>query len=251
MKKKFYNNKIRQTTGNICHTWKIISKLLHKGSNTCNSFESLIENGKKIADKTIIVNKFNDYFVNIGFNLASKIPNTDSKISSFLEGDYPASMYLYPTNPAEIINCSKELKNKFSSGHDGIPLSIMKQTIYSTAQYLACIVNCSINSGICPDSIKIAKVCPIYKSGDKENTCNYRPISVLSSFSKIFEKIICNRIVAYLNAHKILTVNQYGFRPKHSTCMAIVDMYNKISDALDNNDYSIGVFLDFSKAFDT
>ena len=74
---------------------------------------------------------------------------------------------------------------------------------------------------------------------------------MLPSFSKVFEKVICSRIVTYLDAHNILIENQYGFRPKHSTYIALIDMYNKVSSALDKNEYSIGLFLDFSKAFDT
>ena len=94
-------------------------------------------------------------------------------------------------------------------------------------------------------------MCPIFKSGSKTEFGNYRPISILPSFSKIFEKIASNRLQFFLNINNILTSSQYGFRPKHSTYMALLDMYDKISDSLDKGFYSLGIFIDLSKAFDT
>ena len=104
---------------------------------------------------------------------------------------------------------------------------------------------------MCPDQLKIAKVCPIYKSDDKAQFANYRPISVLPSFSKIFEKVMFNRLTNYLDSKQILFQQQFGFRQNHSTDLAVTDMYNKISNAIDLNKFAIGVFIDLSKAFDT
>jgi hypothetical protein len=94
-------------------------------------------------------------------------------------------------------------------------------------------------------------VCPIFKNGEKCNFTNYRPISVLPSISKIFEKAVSNRLMSFLQLQNILINNQYGFRPKHSTYMALLDMYDKISNAIDRHEFSVGIFIDLSKAFDT
>ena len=138
-----------------------------------------------------------------------------------------------------------------SAGYDSIPMNILKSSIFHIAEPIAKLINCSIRSGIFPDTLKIAKVCPVFKSGEKDRFENYRPISVLPSFSKVFEKIVHIRLSNYLESCNILSDNQYGFRKGFSSGMAIAEMCDKISSASDKNDFSIGVFIDLSKAFDT
>ena len=97
----------------------------------------------------------------------------------------------------------------------------------------------------------IAKIVPIFKNGDKKIVSNYRPISVLSSFSKIFEKIMYVRLENYLQTNSILHQSQYGFRKKMSTSMALLSLTEEISRSMDNKNFTIGVFIDLAKAFDT
>jgi len=102
--------------------------------------------------------------------------------------------------------------------------------------------------------LKTARVCPVFKSGDRAKVNNYRPISVLPSFSKIFEKLVFNTVeflVSYLEKHSILSDSQYGLRKGPSTSLAILDMVDKISNALADGKFSVGVFIDLFKAFDT
>ena len=94
-------------------------------------------------------------------------------------------------------------------------------------------------------------MCPIYKSGAKNEFINYGPISILPSFSKIYEKIISNRILSYVEKYGILAKSQFGFRKKHSTYMAMMQLYDKVSEAIDKNEFCVGIFIDLSKAFDT
>ena len=91
----------------------------------------------------------------------------------------------------------------------------------------------------------------MYKKGDKDSFSNYRPTSVLSSFSKIFEKVVSGRLNSFFDCNDILPRSQYGFRGGYSTYMAILDMYNRISSAMNRNEFGICVFIDFSKASDT
>ena len=98
----------------------------------------------------------------------------------------------------------------------------MKQNMHALIKPLAYLINCSINKGIFPDELKIAKVIPIYKSGDKTSIENYRPISVLSIFSKFFEKIMYNHLINFVNKHNILYKYQFGFKKRHSTNHAIL-----------------------------
>ena len=114
---------------------------------------------------------------------------------------------------------------------------------------LSKVFNISLNLSQFPDTLKIAKIISIHKSEDKKSDGNYRPISVLLYFSKIGEKLMYNRLLTYLN--DILVQNQYGFRAKHSTYMALLQLADDISNELDLKNNSIGTFIDLSKAFDT
>ena len=100
-------------------------------------------------------------------------------------------------------------------------------------------------------SLKIAKIIPLFKNGSENDITNYRPISILPCFSKNLEKIIHNRLLSFLSVHNLLNKEQYGFRKKHSTIMALLDMHDEISHAIERKEVSVGVFLDLSKAFDT
>jgi hypothetical protein len=119
------------------------------------------------------------------------------------------------------------------------------------AEPLSHLINKSFLTGSFPDCLKIAKVCPIFKSGDKHLFSNYRPISILPSFSKIYEKVVACRLLKFFESGNILVQNQYGFRKNHSTYMAAIEMLDKISAAIDNGEHPIGIFIDLSKAFDT
>lgn len=231
-------------------TWKLITSVLNKTKQNIlpNSF---IIDGVKSTNKDDIVKKFNEYFVNIGNHLAGLIPPSSKLFTDFLKSQRLTSFSLYLTDPIEIIEIVSGFQNKSSAGYDCIPINIVIKSITCIAEPISAIINSSFRSGIFPDSLKIAKVCPIHKSGDKDLFTNYRPISILPSFSKIFEKAMFNRLSSYLEKNLILVNNQYGFRKNHSTYMAVMDMYNKISMAIDENEFAVGIFIDLSKAFDT
>ena len=130
-------------------------------------------------------------------------------------------------------------------------MSIIKQFINILAEPLSHIFNLSFTSGIFPDDMKIARVLPLFKAGDRAIFTNYRPVSSLPGFSKFLKKVMYNRLMAYLEKCMILRDNQYGFRKNHSTSLALVDLFDKISSAIDRKETSVGIFLDLSKAFDT
>jgi retron-type reverse transcriptase len=108
-----------------------------------------------------------------------------------------------------------------------------------------------IISGIVPDVLKVLKVTPVYKSGVMTESGNYRPISILSPFSTVFECLISDQLLSFVKKQNILYQFQFGFRKGYSTEQAILEITDYLKTAIDNKLYTCGIFLDFSKAFDT
>ena len=117
------------------------------------------------------------------------------------------------------------------------------------SQPLSVLPNKSLEYGIYPTKLKLAKVIPIYKNHDPSDPSNYRPISLLSVFNRIFEKIMYYRLKSFLEKKNIFNDSQYGFREKRSTENAILDIINQIKNNMDNKMYSCGIFIDLRKAF--
>ena len=143
------------------------------------------------------------------------------------------------------------LKINKSPGYDGISFNVLKKCFSSLCEPLKYLFNLSIEKGIFLDDLKIAKVTPIYKTNDKSNLTNCRSISVLSCFSKILKRIMYNRLYQYLTENKILYHKEFGFQTGDSTEHAIVQLVDQILDSFEHNNYTLGVFIDLSKAFYT
>ena len=173
------------------------------------------------------------------------------KLGSFLENPNHNSLFLLPTTVEELFDIVHSLKNKKSPGCDYITNELIKNVIIGIVEPLVHIFNLSMTTGVVPMKMKIAKVVPIFKKGDALILNNYRPISLLNSFSKILEKLMYTRTITFLMNANILSNFQFGFREKHTTTHAILHLVDKISSALEARMHTVGVFLDYSKAFDT
>lgn len=130
-------------------------------------------------------------------------------------------------------------------------MCIVKEIMYNIVQPFTFICNQSFKTGIFPNEMKIAKVLPLHKDGDKHLFSNYRPISLLSQFSKILEKLFVKRLDNYIELNNILTEQQFGFRADRSTTMAVINLVENITQAINKKQYTVGIFLDLQKAFDT
>ena len=148
-------------------------------------------------------------------------------------------------NEEEVTSILKNMKNS-SAGWDSISPCIVKQTYNYFLVPLVHVCNMSLLHGIFPNELKMARVIPLYKGGDSKYLVNYRPVSVLPVFSKIFERLMYDRIMEFLTENDVLYNLQFGFRKHHSTSLALMILYDKISKALYEGDYVLGVFLDFS-----
>ena len=113
------------------------------------------------------------------------------------------------------------------------------------------LINLSLTTVVFPDKLKIAKFIPIYKAENRENVSNYRPISLLTNFSKIFERAMYKHLITFVEQYEILYCYQFGFWKNHSSSMTLIHLVNKITSAIDHKETTAGVFLDLSKAFDT
>ena len=140
---------------------------------------------------------------------------------------------------------------KKAVGPFSIPTSILKSINHLIAEPLKYIFNISFATGNVPESFKVASIIPVFKKGSQMDVNNYRPISLLSVFNRILEKLMCKRLLEFIKENDILYDKQFGFRKKHSTTLAILSITESIKCAIENNNYSCGIFLDLSKAFDT
>ena len=150
---------------------------------------------------------------------------------------------------AQIRRVVKSLKCS-APGWDGLAASVGIQGIDSYIEPLTILINISFAQGIFPDELKLARVVPIYESGDKKEVSNYRPISVLSFYSKIFEKMMYEYVVEFMDKNKIIFKNQFGFRKNHSTQHAVISLIHNIIHSQEPDQMVISVFLDLKKTFD-
>ena len=184
--------------------------------------------------------------------MASSIaPRQNGSFEDYLKLKIDTKFECEQTSPTHIKNIIQNLNSKSSSGYDNISTILLKKLEPLLSGPLSIIINQSLKSGIFPNKLKTAKIIPIYKKGDKHKIDNCRPISLLPSISKIFEKVAHDQLLSYFVKYNILYNSQYGFRKLHSTQHAILELTDRILLDLDVGNTPLGIFLDLSKAFDT
>ena len=250
-KKLYIAKKIQDSASDLKRTWSIIKELLGtKKSHTLPSF--IMINERKIVDNESIANAFNNFFGNIGKSIAAKMQPTQCNFRDFLSQDYPMdSLYMFPTNENEVSKIIGNLKRSYATGVDGMNSCFIKDITQYICAAFTHICNLSLVSGQFPEAMKFSKVIPVYKSGDVNTLNNYRPISLLPTLSKVLERIVYNRLYKYLVSHNLLTPQQFGFRPNHSTELALLYATELISSFIDRGEVAVGIYIDLSKAFDS
>ena len=188
----------------------------------------------------------------IGPNLAARIPQAQKHFSRFLPKQKDAGSFVFkPVTPIEIEAEILSIPLNKVYGLYSCPTRILKCTSKIILSPLCKLINNSMETGAYRSKLKHAKVVPVYKGEDKTDPSKYCPISLLSIFNRIFEKTTYHRLMAYLEINGILCNSQYGFREKHSTEHALIDIVNQVQSHFDEGMLSCGVFIDFKKAFDT
>jgi len=243
-----YETLFHKYKDNLRKSWAVIKGMINKGQKhpPQNKFfinDKITDNGQEIADA------FNNFYLNIGPNTRNKIPSCSVNPTSYISGNYASSMLVKNTDQSEVAKIILALKDS-SSGCDGIYARIVKDYHKYILSPLTHIFQLSLSQGYFPTELKIAKVIPLYKNGNKMLINNYRPVSILPLFSKVLERLMYNRLYSYLSEHKILYEHQYGFQQGLSTSMALITVVDHITTAFQDGECVLGVFLDLSKAFD-
>ena len=229
--------------------WEIYNDLTVGNKAKSKTFELNI-NGNICTNNKKIANKFNTFFSTIGKNIASTIPSYDIDPKSFFTVLNPPELLFNETSGGEILAVIRSLEPKSSPDIFGICPKLIKFVDTAISIPLAHIISLSFRDGIFPEKLKTSRVVPIFKAGCPTDCNNYRPISLVSTFAKIFEKIVSIKLKNHLDIHKLLVPNQFGFQKKISTEHCITQLTNYVSDAINQNKFAIGVFLDLQKAFD-
>lgn len=237
---------------NIKATWSVLNELIKNRYN--RDFPPYIVklDNSVLENKEGIVNEFNDFFVNVGPNLAKEI---DCSRAEDIKFDFAFSnynsMFLRGVCSSDVLEVVRKFKNKKSTDCNNVDMSLIKEVINCVLEPFTYICNKSFLTGTFPDNMKIAKVIPIYKNGEKHIVSNYRPVSLLPQFSKILEKLFVDRLDAFVGKYELLNDHQYGFRSNRSTSLAVMEFVENTATAIDKKQYAVGVFIDLRKAFDT
>ena len=249
-RKLYYEAKFEEFKNDSKKTWNLINNIVKPSSRLNKSdIEKIIVDDEEIGDSVKMSSAFNEFFVNIGSDISRTVNCQPHAHKEYLRGNYPNSIYFSPVSSSEVNNLICSLKNK-PSHFNCIPARALKCIRGIISPVICNIINRSISSGVFPDSLKIAKVVPIYKHGSRTNIVNYRPISLLPVISKILEKVVHRQIYTYLCKHNILFSDQYGFRNGKSTVNAMVKFMHNLYSSLDSGSLVFSIFLDFKKAFD-
>jgi len=250
-KKDYYSKYFEDNKKNSKKIWEGIRSIINLSNSKNNSISQLKVDEKSIDDPKEIASALNNFFVNIGPNTEKTIPhNPVIQPDKYLKNKNQVEFLITHISNEEVLDIINQLESK-STGPQSIPVNLLKIIPDLIILPLCKIINNSFSSGIFPDALKISKVVPIHKGGPADELNNYRPISLLSVFDKILEKLMHKRLYNFLESQNVLFDNQFGFRKNNSTSYALIQITERIKETIDKKKYGCGIFIDLRKAFDT
>ena len=255
-KQLYYKKSFEEAQNSPRKTWSLINYFIKKESKSNFPEVISLEDGSTTNKSEKVADILNTYFAKIGEKIVSSVMNqfdsrSNKHFSSYLPSPQSNSIFLGPISHSEITKIVCDLNPGNSAGIDGSSSKIVKEILSAIILPLQHIINLSFKTGVFPSAFKEARIVPLHKGDSPENPSNYRPISILSAFSKILEKAIYKRFYDFLKSSNFFTNSQFGFRSGHNTEHAIVALIQYIHECLDRGEIPATIYLDFKKAFDT
>ena len=235
----------------IKKTWEGLRKLVNVKKTVKFSISQLNIKGNIVDDPALIAEKLNNFFVNVGPETEKNVPIVPhASPEKYLKNRNQFDLIIAHISEDEVMTIINALPNK-STGPASIPLRLLKDVADLIITPLCHIINLSFRLGIFPELLKVSKVVAIHKGGSTQELNNFRPISLLSIFDKIIEKLMHKRLYEFFEDNNILYEFQFGFRKKMSTAHSLVEITEEIKESIDNGKFGCGIFIDLKKAFDT
>ena len=245
----YYHNKINRDKNNPRDIWATINKL--SGRNNKLQIKSIVtDEGEELLQNKSISNHFNNYFTSVVSELVRDLPTAINYDYHNRVSFNDSSCFLYPTTETEISNIIHSIGNKGNSLYT-IKQNILIQIERYILPVLVYLYNISIANGIYPQILKTARVVPVFKSGEFTKVKNYRPISNLCNFNKIFELLTNRRLTNFSESFNLINASQFGFKKGSSPTLAIFTIFNDLLLTFHKELYTVVLFLDLKKAFDT
>lgn len=244
------SNYIKESDNRSKAAWSIVKSELGV-KKSVNNFSDIKVNGHILDEGVQIAQYFNKKFVETAKRTGVS-PNSHValKLTEKVQTNASVKFEFKRVTVTDVIKTIKSIKNKKTAGYDEVPVDLMRKISYYIAKPLSVIISQSFEKSVFPDILKYAELKPLFKKGEQHNPDNYRPVSVLPAFSKVFEKLAFEQLSSFLEQNNILTNCQYGFRKGRNTISAISNFIEEVSWGLDSSWNTLGVFCDLSKAFD-
>ena len=248
-KNKYFNDVFEKNKNNSKKQWKIINNLMGRESKPKNTINKLIVGERDYEEPFEIAEQFNDFFSSIADNLESALP-PPLLDSVFHLDNLENSFYMFPVTESECLSVIGNLKLT-STDLNCMPVKIFKLIAPEIIPILCIMINSSILTGTFPECLKLARITPVHKKGDKTSTNNYRPIASLPFLSKVYERLVANRIISFFEKFKLIDLSQFGFQRNKSTADALFHLTEYIYKGIDEKKLTLNIQIDLRKAFDT
>ena len=251
-KNLYYGEKFEINKNDGRQLWKLANEVTGRPSKKGNN--STIGPIEGCATDLESATKINEFFANIAGDLQKKIKRPKKSFEHYLPklDSLPDDKFEFHTVTIDkVLEIIENMKNKTSYGIDTLSNKLIKHVKDEIAIPLTHLINISIKHSYVPIAWKTAKIAPIFKSGDPSQPTNYRPISLLSTLSKVLERVISNQVYGYFESNKLLFPNQFGFRRSHSCQDLLLKIMDYVAKAMHENKFVITCYIDLKKAFDT